>query len=372
MGIYGYLIEYMTSKGERFMKKNIIGIGILWVCTFCALSPVFAGETTVVLGGELEFEFVDSENDPTVKKPDPYFKIDQLYLYPKVTFGENVILRADIAIKADTAIIEEVWGRFSGLPFNSWLEAGLNDMFIANIDRKLENEILIETAFYRDDDMGIALGGEPVGGFYWKASLTNGMKLGTKVFGEDTGTATTILADLKSPDSAPRHLMAGFGTGFKWNMGGSAKIDLLPYYYSGKLTSSDVNFLQAIPGYGTATDDKKVRYGLNARYDVGKFTLIGQLLKSEDGVLDRRGWFMQPSIQVSSLEWVYRYSNLKIDLPADFTSSLTWDREQHIFGVITKLSPGVKVKIEYAVNVEETGGRDISDNEFLTQLEMIF
>ena len=331
------------------------------------------------LGGELELEFVATERDTQTAKPNPHFQIDTFYLYPKVTWEDyNLVLSGDIAIKTETAFMEEVWARFSGLPGNSWIEPGLNDMFIANIERKTEAEILIETAFYRSDDMGIQLGGEPLDWLYWCTSITNGLKLGTKGPSEDSG--YPIIFDERNTSNANKRLMFGVGLGAKYELGNVGKIDVLPFYYNGALSDADIAFLQGISGYGTSTDDEKIRYGANVRYDIGNFTLIGQYMEGEDGSLDRTGWFVQPSylIEVSgwnrfnAYELVYRFNDLKVDLPNDPADSLTWDRQQHVFALITDIYKNIKLKTEYYVNDEDTGADDVKNDEFLVQLEAKF
>jgi len=355
------------------MRQPIISIAIAAFFAFTAFNQAFAEDITVTMGGELEFDFVDTENDPTVGEPDPHFVVDQLFLRPKVKFNENVTLFSDIDIKPDTTKIEKVWGKISGLPFHSWVEAGLNNLFIAKMNRKTENRILTEMALYRREDVGITFGGEPTEQFYWKASLTNGLKLGAISPSEDIATSSVqLLSDVRNPVNAPKRLMAGLGAGLKLKTGRSATLDLLPFYYTGKLSREDVNFLKKVSGYGTAADDNKIRYGLNARYDLGEVILIGQFIKAKDGVLDRTGWFIQPSMRVSHLEFVYRYNDLDVDVTKSFGDGRTWDREQQVFAVITDLYPGVKIKTEYVVNSEDTGGRDLDNDEFLVELEMVF
>jgi len=355
------------------MRQPIISIAIAAFFAFAAFSQAFAEDITVIMGGELEFDFVDTGNDPTAGEPDPHFVVDQLFLKPKVRFNKDVTLRSDIDIKPDNAKLEKAWGKISGLPFHSWVEAGLNSSFIAKMDRKTENRILSEMAFYRREDVGITFGGEPTEQFYWRASFTNGFKLGTISPSEDIATSSVqLLSYVRNPVNAPKRLMAGLGAGLKLRHGRSATLDMLPFYYTGKLSGEDITFLQKVSGYGTAADDNKIRYGLNARYDLERFTLIGQFIKAEDGVLDRTGWFIQPSIRVAHLEFVYRYNDLNVDLTPSFGDGKTWDREQQVFAVITDLYPGVKVKTEYVVNSEDTGGRHLNNNEFLAELEMIF
>ena len=342
------------------------------VFAFTAFNQAFAEDATVIIGGELEFDFVDTENDPTVGEPDPHFVVDQLFLRHKVKFNENVTLFSEIDIKPGEAKMEQVWGKISGLPFHSWVEAGLNRLFIAKMNRKTENRILSEMALYRKEDVGITFGGEPTEQFYWKASLTNGFKLGAISPSEDLATSSVqLLSDVRNPANAPKRLMAGLGAGLKLRHGESARLDLLPFFYTGKLSSQDMAVLK-ISGNGGEAVDNKIRYGLNAQYDLGEFTLIGQFIKAKDGIVDRVGWFIQPSMRVAHLEFVYRYNDLDVDLTKSFGDGRTWDREQQVFAVITDLYPRVKIKTEYAVNSEDTGGRALNNNEFLMELEMTF
>lgn len=332
------------------------------------------------LGGELEFEFVktDDETGPlgSTSEPDPHFQIDQLYLYPKVTYKDFAVFSADIAIKSSSSLIEEAWARFYGIPYNTFVEVGLNDPFIANINRKTEAEILIETAFYRNDDMGVTVGGEPVEWLYWKTSITNGLALGTKQPSEDS--SFPIISDSRNPSNANDQLMLAAGVGFEPDLGPYGRFEFLPYYYNGSLSSADISFLQAIPGYGASTDDDKTRYGFNFRYDIARFTFIGQLLEATDGTLDRTGWFAQPSYLIpvegrdrfNAYELVYRYNNLQVDLPNVVSNSLTWDREQHVFALLIDIFQNTKLKLEYYVNDEETGGAEVDNNEFMTQVEV--
>jgi len=103
------------------------------------------------------------------------------------------------------------------------------------------------------------------------------------------------------------------------------------------------------------------------------------LLFAEDGALERRGWFVQPSYRIyenASWKWfkayelVYRYSDLDLDLPRLVTNTLTWDRQQHVVGLLVTVFPSTTLKIEYNFNDEDTGGADVKNDEFLTQLEV--
>ena len=344
------------------------------------------------LGGELEFEFVDTESGSNVAnsttfpsfitnvaKPNAHFQIDQLYLYPKVRYKDMALFSADIAIKtASSTVIEEAWVRFFSSP-RTYVEAGLNDITIANVPRKTETEILIESVFYRDDDLGLRLGGKPLEWLYWEVSVTNGFTLrGNRQVSEDP--SFFMIADRKNLSNAADRPYMGVAVGFKPNLGALGKVDILPFYYNGVLTDADVLFLQGIPGYtGSINDDEKTRYGFNFKYNYAHFALLAQLLYAEDGALERRGWFVQPSYRIyenagwkwfSAYELVYRYSDLELDLPELVTNSLTFDRQQHVVAMLVRVFDNTTLKIEYNFNDEDTGGADVDNDEFLTQLEV--
>ncbi|GJL77818.1 MAG: hypothetical protein NPINA01_08070 [Nitrospinaceae bacterium] len=331
------------------------------------------------LGGELEFEFVDTEAGAGVAKPNAHFQIDQLYLYPKVRYKDMALFSADIAMKTSgSSIIEEAWVRFFSTP-KTYVEAGLNDITIANVPRKTETEILIESVFYRDDDMGLRFGGKPYDWLYYEVSVTNGfVLLGNRQVSEDP--SFFMLADRKNLSNAADRPYTGIAVGFRPHIGPYGKVDILPFYYNGVLTDADVTLLQGIPGYtGSINDDEKQRYGFNFKYNYSDLSFLAQLLFAEDGALERRGWFVQPSYRIyenASWQWfkayelLYRYSDLRLDLPEIVSNTLTWDRYQHVVALLVSVFDYTTLKFEYNFNGENTGGAEVDNDEFLTQLEV--
>jgi hypothetical protein len=67
-----------------------------------------------------------------------------------------------------------------------------------------------------------------------------------------------------------------------------------------------------------------------------------------------------------------RYDDLDVDMGKDSTDSLTWDRNQITLAVIIDILKDSKLKLEYYINDEDIGGKDIDNNEFLMQLEIKF
>jgi len=63
-----------------------------------------------------------------------------------------------------------------------------------------------------------------------------------------------------------------------------------------------------------------------------------------------------------------RYDDLDVDMGKDSTDSLTWDS----LAVIIDILKDSKLKLEYYINDEDIGGKDIDNNEFLMQQEIKF
>lgn len=278
-------------------------------------------------------------------------------------------MRAELAFKTGSTYIEELHVRYSGLPGNTWVQLGLDDLFIAKYDRKTEAEVLAETAFYRSDDMGLQIGGEPNNAFYWRLSVSNGLTLGSKGPSEDGG--YPLIHDARNTSNSST-LMTGLGLGYKFSLGGQVRGDILPFYYSGGISEEDVSYLQSINGYESNSNSKE-RFGSNFRFDIYSFTFIAQILQAKDGDFDRSAWFVQPSYTLSQrYELVYRYMELDIDIAPYPSETRTWDRQQHVFSVVSTITNNFKIKTEYYINDEKTSSDEIDNDEFLIQFEFKF
>lgn len=151
-------------------------------------------------------------------------------------------------------------------------------------------------------------------------------------------------------------------------------MSLLGFYYFSELSNDDVAFLQGISGYGSSIDDTNDILGVSLDYKYKAFSLFGQYIRGQDGRLDRHGWYIQPSYQfkfperkrLNTLEVLLRYGGLDVDIARDPTDSLTWDRNQTTLAVIIDIIKNTKLKLEYYINDEHTGGKRIDNNEFLT------
>jgi|GEM_PF-6566215 len=326
-------------------------------------------------GGELEFEYVDADKDS--KNPHGNFQLDTFYLYPDVAIGDDWQLYGEIAIKSSDTIAEEVWAKYTCPKTSMWIEFGVNDYRNARLDRISEAEILIETAFYRNDASGIFLGGDFGGGTYWGASVTNTQTLEGKQPGEDD--SHQLLSDGRNINGTDATHMYGLVLGYKGDIG-DVNFDIMPFMYDGKLSEGDMGTLEGIEGYGDLDDkaalssnDDKTRAGLNLHLSSGPFDLLCQYLTSEDGDLERTGWFLQPAFELNdTFQFMYRYSNLDVDVDNAMSDSYTWDRQQHVFSAVQSVSHTIKMKYEYFINDEDTGSSDVDNDELLVQIEVHF
>ena len=158
------------------------------------------------------------------------------------------------------------------------------------------------------------------------------------------------------------------------------KIDILPFYYTARLSDLDITYLNGISTYGASETRKQRRYGLNMEYLLRELTLFGQLMWATDGHMDRNGWYIQPSYVVklkdrktlTQVEFLLRIEAYKVDLDRDPTDSRTWNRDTFTLAAIADVVKNLKVKTEVLFNDEHTGGGSVRNNEVVVQLEAKF
>ncbi|MFQ5780317.1 MAG: hypothetical protein ACE5HN_05970 [Nitrospiria bacterium] len=339
----------------------------------------------IEIGGELELEFIDSQADGRTlingieqeHNPSPRMSIDKIVITPHVHLERGILFKADLQVKTNGKIkLDEAWVKIPGLPFNSWVKIGLDDIFIKP-NRKTEAYPIVGHAFWQDEDLGLYMGGED-GRFYWRFSATNGRRLKNRRISEDD--VFPITTDDDDNKETNNNKQVGFGLGIDHSFKEGHKIDLLPFYYRSELSDADIAHLQGIATYppGDLRDDQR-RYGLNLEYLLRGFALFSQYIKAEDGAMDRDGWYVQPSYRLvlggsrlAAVEFLVRYEEYNVDLARDRNDSRTWDRRTTTLALITDVVKGFKVKTEYYFNDEKTGGPDVDNNELLVQAEIKF
>ncbi len=385
-----------------FMRKGVplFAAAVFFAAFQMPLSYAVAEEGVISLrgakfeiGGELELEIIDSQanavrNDPPedpdqkngAKKdssnPNPRMSIDKIVITPRVHVGDNILFQADIQFSPDKTVkLDEAWVKFSELPFNGWVTLGQEDPFI-QVSRKTESYPILGYAFWQDEDLGIFTGGN-AGPLYWRFSATNGRRLADRRAGEDNVYYIPTDDDDNNENNANKQIGVGIGLSHDFKEG--HKIDILPFWYAADLSDKDIAYLNTIAGYADTANKDQSRYGVNLDYTLGAFNFLGQYMAAEDGLMDRDGWYVQPSYKqklgmnrLKSLEIVLRYEQYNVDLPNVPTDSRTWDRQAATVAVISEMVSGFKIKTEYYINTEDTGGADVDNNELLVQAEVKF
>lgn len=329
------------------------------------------------LGGELEFEYVDTQDDKEIKQPSGHFKLDKFTVMPRIQIADNIILQALLLFKADKASASEAHATFSGLPLNSSLKIGLDDRFInEKPGRKTEGFPLIDTVFARDDEFALAWNGRRAS-FYWMVSLSNGLALGQQASSEDA--SYKMLHDNRQISDMNHNKEVGFGVGWKHSIAGECFVDVLTFGYIARLSQEDIDVLQGMAGYGNSERDVNSMYGASIESKLKGLSFGGKYIRANDGILDRYGWFAQASYRIglgegklfTSVSPLIRYGRLEVDLP-NVSDPLTWDRDMTTLALLMEITKGVILRTEYYLNGEATGGDDVSNDEFLMQIEVKF
>lgn len=369
------------DKPEKQAQKTLDErINALEKKTTEAWLPSLKGEK-IKIGGELEFEYRDVQNEKghaagSTDNPYGQFQIDKFELYLEAKLDDNITLYTEIKTDPDKTTLDEAHVTFSNLPFDSYLRLGLQDRFIKP-SRKIETYPIAGTAFWRDVDIGIELGGE-IKPFYYRLSLTNGLRLSTKEIGEDA--SFKIIQDDDDNRDYNNSKEIGIGIGYKDKFLKDHKIDLLLFSYLSSLSDADVSFLKTnLPGY-TSNKDTNILVGGSLEYRFKELTLFSQYINSKDGDLKRHAWYIQPSYKfkiegikyLQAIEPLYRYEDYDVNHPLSASKSATWDRKRNTFAAILDIVDNIKIKLEYNINDEDTGGADVKNNEFIGQLEVKF
>ncbi len=362
---------------------------------FSMLSTVPAAENVLSLrgakleiGGEMELEMIDSERDGRIMTDSagdpiggtnnsfPRMALDKIVITSKVRLASDILFKADIEFGPDKPVkLDEAWIKISDLPLNSWLTFGQADPFI-HVSRKTESYPILGYAFWQDEDLGVFAGGKQ-GPVYWRFSVSNGRRLKDRQASEDAVFPITTDDDDNVENNGDKQIGIGLGLNHSFKAGHG--IDVLPFWYTAELSPKDVAYLNKITNYSGGSDDTQTRYGINLDYVLGGFSFFAQYMGAEDGGMDRDGWYVQPSFKqklgmprLRSLEFLIRYEEYNVDLVPAPTDSRTWDRQALTFAVASEIVSGFKVKTEYYINDEDTGGSDVANNEFLMQLEVKF
>ncbi len=374
------------------------------------------------LGGKVELELVDPQDgrDDAVDlgvspdaapNGDAFLMIRKIRLAPKFDFTKKEDpIQFSMAGQLDflprsgepRGRVKEFYAAAEGMhtPWaESQLKVGLDDRFMTP-DHETRIWPLSSTAFWRNEEMGFFWRtragnvAEPWGRLGLYASLTNGISLddsdpneadGFGMIGQD--------AHFGGSDSTLREYGVGLSWERRWFEAGDVPLlgrvetEVLGFYYNDSLADADrANLATWFAGSPVGTSNLRGRelWGGNAVLHVGGLTATAHLMKGRDGRLERKGgylegmylWeFPEPLLVGQVMRGVIplvRYEWLSLGTPAVPTNPLSWDRKRWVVGLIGQVMPTVDLKVEYAFNEEDTGGRDPKNDELVVTLEVRF
>lgn len=339
------------------------------------------------LGGRLRFGYYDVENETELpsgipENPDGTFTLNdfRLQLEADFTNGVEFVSKFDTSHTDGDSALVEAYVDFTDLIVSTEIRAGLQPAFWRP-NRLTKYYPIGGRAFWANRDLGVTWKGDwdPINVY---AGVANGLPLDNKSLGED-GSNEIIGTDVDELDfDGAREFSAGVGYEFDFTDYG--KLNLLGFGVFGQLDENDLDFLRVrVPGYGISQSDNRRWWGVNLEYDIASWDFFAQAIGARDGELERFSWFAEGSYKfdvenmkfLQSIRPLVRYSSLDTNLtarPFSFGGSFTWDREQWMFAVISELTDNVFFRTEYALNLEDTGGPDSSNNEVLLLLTVEF
>ena len=345
----------------------------------------------IKIGGELEFEFVKTQDDEDFplgpKNPEGRFQVDKVRFKAKAKARDDIEFKFKLDFEIDEVEIDETYLTIKDIIASGQeISLGLQDRFISDsIERLTEGSPMARTAFYRYPDLGIQYKGK-YESVYWQASLTNGLviydngDLNTKQIGEDKGKRDMIIRDDTKTKDPNENKQVGIGLGLAPNLGDLGFLDVLAFGYFSKLSDDELDALDTLPGAPADNKDRtQGRYGANLAYTKDALEVYSQYVKAEDSFILRHSWFVQASYKLDldlrylkAIQPLFRYGEYRTNQTPEEDEYLTWDRKRCTIALLNHIEERVILKLEYAINDEETGGEKPKNNEFLAQLEYEF
>jgi len=337
----------------------------------------------IKIGGELEFEFVKTQDDEDFPADDPLcrFQVDKVRLKAKAKARDDIEFKFKLDFEIDEIAIDEAYLTMEDIVVSGQeISLGLQDRFISDsIEKWTEGSPMARTAFYRYPDLGIQYKGK-YESVYWCASLTNGLVLDDKKIGEDGADWNKIIRDDTITKDENVNKQVGIGLGLAPHLGDLGFLDVLVSGYFSRLSDDDLDIVNALPDAPVGNDDRtQLRFGANLAYTKDALEIYGQYVKAEDSFLLRHCWFVQASYKLDldlrylkTIQPLVRYGEYCTDQTPQVGEPLTWDRKRYTIALLNHIEERVILKLEYAINDEITGGDKPKNDEFLAQLEYEF
>ncbi len=336
----------------------------------------------VIIGGEVELEFVDVEGpggftnqDLTyqkVKNRSPHMRIDKAILGLRVNYSENLYYKYELRFGDQKANVDVHYARLTVPLINTRFELGKNKPMVAT-KRRSEGLPLIGTAFWKGREYHITSKTQTeLGPIEVTGQLSFAMKrpFGTDDAAEDKSFKMLVYDDYDAKD----------GQTFEYGVAYGLKaygISAEGWYYTGKLID-DYDWktsLGFLPGYddvvnaypGEKDDLTHWWYGGRVGVDMQAIHIRGEYISALDGLLPRNGYYVEGSYRINlkhnaNIEPMVRYGELNIERhPPALGDPATWDRNMTTVAVLYRLNSYLSLKLEYYILNEVTGGSEQTD-----------
>lgn len=373
----------------------IIMVSLLFATFTSAQTITVQSESglNVLIGGEVEMEFVDVEGpggftnqDLTyqkVKNRSPHMRIDKAVLSARVDYSENLYYKFELRFGDRKANVDKHYARLTIPSINTRFELGKNKPMIAT-KRHTEGYPLIGTAFWKGREYHLTsrtkvkLG--PIG---LTGNLSFAMKrpFGTDDAAEDKSFKMLVYDDYNDKDG--QTFEYGGALGLK-AFGLSAQ----GWYYTGELID-DFDWktsLGFLPGYedvvvaydGEKDDKTHWWYGGRVGFDAFNAHVRAEYITAMDGLLPRNGFYVEGSYQINlkqgkHIKPIVRVGELSIDRhPPVLGDPATWDRNMTTLALLTKINDFLSIKLEYYMLEETTGGSVQTNEETGTSVDNSF
>jgi len=341
----------------------------------------------VILGGEVELEFVDVEGpggfankDSTfhkVKTRSPHMRIDKAVLGAKIIYSENFSYTLEFRFDDDDAKIDKHYARFNVPSMNTQFEFGNNRPMIAT-KRYTEGYPLVGTAYWKGRELHLTSESKfDMGSLELILGLSAAMKraLSTDDIAEDKSFKMMVYGNYEPTDGQTWEY--GFMGGLKF-----ASILAEGWFYTGELIDDydwKTSLSQSLNGYDQLGDEEdKTHYWYGGRLTAspGSVHLRTEYIYSKDGLLPREGAYAEAGIKLPQsltsfipVESVSLYGrtgfmNL-VDVPLssgdDYTwaylaEPMSWSRKMTTLSSIFQVNEFITIKAEYYILNEDTGG----------------
>ena len=360
----------------------------------------------IVLGGEVELEFIDVEGaggfanqDLTyqkVKNRSPHMRIDMAILSARVNYNENLYYQIEYRFDDQSAYVDKQYARLNVPGINTKFEMGKNRPFVST-KRASEGYPLIGTAFWKgreahlnsETEMKLGENGKLIGGL----SFAMKRPLGTDDAAEDKSFKMMVYDDYE-----PKN-----GQTFEYGVKVGAELaglSLLGWYFTGELIDDwdwKISLKQSIANYdkrGDETDKTHYWYGGRVTYQMAGMQVRGEYIDAQDGLLDRYGYYGEGSyalkapafLQSNSIKLLGRYGILRIRPGTDeatgnkiawayLSEAMSWNREMITLSAMLNINENLALKIEHYILEEETGSdveTGVDDNQSLLQINFKF